>query len=168
MFASARSFARKALPNLMASRRILIIGTQCLRLNTLSFLPEVAVRLHEVMTQPGPGECVGVPLENRPSGLLLNPTVAEAKTAIKVAIEDAACAGETLILSYIGHGEFPDERSGDFYLMPTDATEATSDGAIHFAEFIKDRIKLCQGHGGLVVLLDACHAGAGAWQSMER
>ena len=73
-----------------------------------------------------------------------------------------------MVLAYIGHGEFPDERSGDFYLMPTNAKKPTSDGAIHFAEFIKDRIKLRQDHAGLFVLLDACHAGAGAWQSMER
>ena len=52
--------------------------------------------------------------------------------------------------------------------MPTDATEPTSDEAIHFAEFIKDRLKIRQDHAGLFVLLDACHAGAGAWQSMER
>ena len=152
----------------MAQRRLLVIGSQCHRLNRLDFLPEVAERLHALLIHPGPGECVGVPLDGRPPGLLLDPTVAEAKAAIKLAIEDAARESATFILAYIGHGEFPDERSGDFYLMPTNATEPTSDDAIHFAEFIKDRLKGRQDHAGLFVLLDACHAGAGAWQSMER
>ncbi len=152
----------------MAQRRLLVIGSQCHRLNRLDFLPEVAERLHVLLIHPGPGECVGVPLDGRTPGLLLDPTVAEAKAAIKLAFEDAARESATFILAYIGHGEFPDERSGDFYLMPTNATEPTSDDAIHFAEFIKDRLKGRQDHAGLFVLLDACHAGAGAWQSMER
>lgn len=150
----------------MANRRLLIIGSQCRRLNKLNFLPDVAVRLHELMARPGPGECVSVN-GNRP-GLLLDPTVAKAKKAIRTAIADAGRTGETLVLAYIGHAEFPDERSGDFYLMPTDATKATSDGAIHFAEFIKDHVKPSPGQGGLVVLLDACYSGVGALQSMER
>jgi hypothetical protein len=119
------------------------------------------------MTDPGPGECVGASVGD-PPGLVLDPTVGQAKAAIKKAIKDAAGAGATLILAYIGHGEFPDERGGDFYLLPTNAKKPTSDGAIHFAEFIKDRVKFRQDHAGLFVLLDACHAGAGAWQSMER
>jgi tetratricopeptide (TPR) repeat protein len=151
----------------MNGRRVLVIGSQCDKLNTLSFLPEVAVRLHALLTSPGPGECLGAMVGN-PTGLLVDATVSETKAAIRTAIESASKAQETLILAYIGHGDFPDERSGDFYLMPKDATEPTMDGAIYFAEFIKDRIKLQPTSGGLVVLLDTCHAGVGAWQSMER
>jgi len=152
----------------MAKRRLLIIGSQCGGLNELRFLPDVAVRLHGLMTDPETGECVGAPIGNNLPSLLLDPTVAEAKRAIRTAIEGAVREGDTLILAYIGHGEFPDERSGDFYLMPTDAAEATADGAIHFAGFIKDCIKFGQGHAGLVILLDACSAGAGLWESMEQ
>ena len=119
------------------------------------------------MTSPGPGECLGAAVGDLP-GLLLNPTTSEAKAAIKTAVESAANARDSLILVYIGHGEFPDERSGDFYLMPADATGPTWDGAIHFAGFINDCIKHRKDYDGLVVLLDTCHAGAGAWQSMER
>ena len=152
----------------MPGRRILIIGTQWNNApNRLSFLPDVAARLHKLMTE-GPGDCVGAWLGVRRPGLLLDPTVKEAKDAIRAAINGAAEAEEPLILAYVGHGEFTDERSGDFYLMPTDATERTQDGAIHLAEFIKDRIRHAPGLGGLVVLLDACFAGAGAWQAMER
>ena len=80
----------------MAQRRLLVIGSQCDRLNRLDFLPEVAERLHALLIHPGPGECVGVPLDGRTPGLLLDPTVAEAKAAIKLAIEDAARRGRDL------------------------------------------------------------------------
>jgi hypothetical protein len=49
----------------MSGRRVLIIGSQCRRLNHLSFLPEVAVRFHELMTGPGPGECLGADADRR-------------------------------------------------------------------------------------------------------
>ncbi len=93
------------------------IGSQCRRLGQLSFLPEVAVRLHALMTAPGPGECLGAEVGD-PPGLLLDPTVAEAKAAMIAAYEAVARDGETLILAYIGHGEL---FRGDFFLMPTDA-----------------------------------------------
>ena len=151
----------------MPQRRLLVIGSQCDILNRLDFLPEVAERLHALLRHPGPGGCEGVPLEGCPPGLLLDPTVEAAKKAIKTAIKEAAEAGATLILAYIGHGEFPDEMSGDFYLMPKDATVPTADEAIDFTVHIKDCIKLLRNRGSLIVLLDTCHAGAGAWQAMK-
>ncbi|HLN06277.1 MAG TPA: AAA family ATPase, partial [Acidimicrobiales bacterium] len=151
----------------MPQRRLLVIGSQCDILNKLDFLPEVAERLHALLRHPSPGGCEGVPLEGCPPGLLLDPTVEAAKKAIKTAIKEAAEAGATLILAYIGHGEFPDEMSGDFYLMPKDAAVPTADEAIDFTVHIKDCIKLLRNRGSLIVLLDTCHAGAGAWQAMK-
>ena len=151
----------------MLQRRLLVIGSQCDFLNKLDFLPEVAERLHALLRHPGPGGCEGVPLEGCPPGLLRNPTVEVAKKAIKTAIKEAAEAAATLILAYIGHGEFPDEMSGDFYLMPKDATLPTADEAIDFTVHIKDCIKLLRNRGSLIVLLDTCHAGAGAWQGLR-
>ena len=152
----------------MIQRRVLVIGTQCSALNRLNFLPGIAERLHALLIHPGPGECVGVALEGRPPGLLLDPTIRQAEDAVEDAFEEADAAGATLILAYVGHGEFPDELTGDFYLMPTDATKPTSRKAIHFAELIKDQLKDRRNNAGLLVLLDACHSGAGAWQAMER
>ncbi len=152
----------------MAQPRVLVIASQCRIFNRLDFLPGVAESLHSLLIHPGPGECVGVQIERSPPGLLLDPTVRQVKTAIRGAIKETAEAGATLILAYIGPGEFPNESDGDFYLMPTDANEPTHDDAIHFADVIKDRIKQRQDHAGLSVLLDTCHASAGAWQSMER
>ena len=150
----------------MTERRLLVIGSQCDGKNHLAFLPEVAKRLHALMQSPG--DCVGVKCAGRPDGLLIDPTVAEAKAAIKAAIEQAANAHAVLILAYIGHGEFNGPASGDFYLYPKDASSPTSDEAIHFAEYIKDRIGQRRDLPGLLVLMDACFAGAGAWQTMER
>jgi hypothetical protein len=151
----------------MAQRRLLVIGSQCKALNRLKFLPEVAERLYSLLIDPGLGGCVGVPLEGRPPGLLLDPTVAEAKAAMERAIEDAGREGATLILAYIGHGEFPHERSGKFFLMPTDATEPTAREALNFVSIIEGFLDNPKVRFDLFVLLDACCAGAGAWQAME-
>jgi hypothetical protein len=151
----------------MHPRRLLVIGSQCDSLNRLDFLPEVAVRLHALLSHSGPGGCEGVALEGRPPGLLLDPTVAAAKKAIKAAVQEAAGAGATLVLAYVGHGEFPDEMLGDFYLMPKDAAGATAEEAVDFTVHLKDCLKGLTARGSLVVLLDTCHAGAGAWQAMK-
>jgi hypothetical protein len=153
----------------MSQRRALVIGSQCDKpdYSRLTFLPEVAERLHALLIHPGPGECEGVPLDGRTPGLLLDPTVAEARAAMEGAIEDASRDGATLILAYIGHGEFPHERSGKFFLMPTDATEPTTRKAIDFAALIEGFLENPKVHFDLFVLLDACCAGAGVWQAME-
>jgi hypothetical protein len=49
----------------MSGRRVLIFGSQCRRLNQLSFLQEVAVRFHELMTGPGPRECLDSDADRR-------------------------------------------------------------------------------------------------------
>jgi tetratricopeptide (TPR) repeat protein len=140
---------------------VLVIGSPCRRLGHLSFLPEVAVRLHSLMTDPGPGECLAAEADD-PPGLLLDPTVAEAKAAIKAAYDAAARGDETLILAYIGHGEFV---RGDFFLMPTDAANPPNpDDAIHLAQLIKHQ----PAHpDGLIVLLDACYSGTAIWNAVE-
>ena len=101
----------------MAGRNLLVIGSQCGSLPELSFLPDVATRLYEAMIDPERGACQPA-LD--PSGLVIDPTVAEAKDAIGTAFERAANDGATLLLAVIGHGEQVTE-DGDFYLLPTDA-----------------------------------------------
>lgn len=151
----------------MNQRRFLLIASQCKNLNQpLGFLPDVAKRFHALMINPGPGESVGVTVENGKPGLLLDPKVAHAKEAIEAAIQESAEARDSLILAFIGHGECPNEMGGDFYLMLDDSANATSDGAILISQFVKERLD--SRLAGLVLLLDACHAGEGAWQAMER
>jgi hypothetical protein len=101
----------------MGKRRILVIGSQCKKHGTLSFLPGVAVRFHALMVGNGPGECTAVD-RGEPAGLLLNPSVEECESAIRDSLQQAARDGDTLLLVYIGHGECVEK---DFYLLPFDA-----------------------------------------------
>ena len=107
----------------MGQRRLLVIGSQCQKLNHLSFLPEVAARFHALMVEPGPGECIGAAVGD-PPGLLLDPTVDQAKAAMEAAFEAAITARDTLILAYIGHGEF--RRKQRRFLPPADRCDFAS------------------------------------------
>jgi hypothetical protein len=71
----------------MGGRNLLVIGSQCARFPELSFLPNVAAELYEAMIDPERGACRPA-LD--PSGLVTDPTVAGAKTAIRKAFELSA------------------------------------------------------------------------------
>jgi hypothetical protein len=112
----------------MGGRNLIVIGSQCKSLPELSFLPDVASKLYETMTDPDRGACRPA-LE--PSGLVIDPTVAEAKKAIRTAFERAADDEATLLLAVIGHGEQVTE-DGDFYFLPADAeVPPADDTALH-------------------------------------
>jgi len=135
----------------------------------LSFLPDVATRLYEVLTDPKRGACQPA-LE--PSGLVIDPTVAEAKKAIRTAFERAADDEATLLLAVIGHGEQVAE-DGDFYLLPTDAElPPADDTALNLVNHVKG-LRRQHETDGLVVLVDTCYSGTGAvaaaevWPSMS-
>jgi hypothetical protein len=63
----------------MSQRHLQLIGSQCERLGRLSFLPEAALDLSNVMADPDLGGCVSVVSD----GPLINPTVQEAEEAIR-------------------------------------------------------------------------------------
>ena len=155
--------------SLVGGRNLLLIGSQCESLPKLSFLPDVATRLYEVMTDPVRGACQ--PALDR-SGLLINPTVAEAKTAIRMAFERAANDEATLLLVFIGHGEQV-EDDGDFYLLLTNAeVPPADDSALNLVNHVKGLRRQYE-TDGLVVLVDTCYSGTGAvaagkaWPSMS-
>src|SRR4051794_16333070 len=115
-----------------SNRRILVIGSQCEALgdpDRLEFLPRGAQDLYAVMIDPDFGQC----LPARPEGgLLIDPTVAEARDAIVDSFRWASEQQATLILAYIGHGEYARER---FYLLPRDAgVPPRADTAVHLVE----------------------------------
>ena len=57
-----------------SNRRILVIGSQCASLPPpFSFLPQAAVDLHAVMTDPEVGGCTGLTHHNSESGLAGKP-----------------------------------------------------------------------------------------------
>ena len=153
----------------VGGRNLLVIGSQCKSLPELSFLPDVATKLYEAMTDPDRGACRPA-LE--PSGLVIDPTVGAAKKAIRTAFERAADDEATLLLAVIGHGEQVTE-DGDFYLLPIDAeVPPADDTALNLANHIKG-LRRQHETDGLVVLVDTCYAGAGAlaagraWPSMD-
>jgi hypothetical protein len=145
--------------NALGQRLILVIGSQCAALGQgfhLSFLPQLAEELYAVMTDPEHGQCISALAE---SGLRLNPTVAEAKDAIRDGFRAAAAAEATLFLAYIGHGTHVDR---DFYLQPRDAAAVPdSDSGIHLVQLVKELHRRHAGLDGLVVLLDSCSSGVG-------
>ena len=153
----------------MGGRNLLVIGSQCKSLPELSFLPDAAEKLYEAMTDPERGACQPA-LD--PSGLVIDPTVDAAKTAIEMAFERAANDEATLLLAFIGHGEQVTEDD-DFYLLPTDAKVPPRDRtALNLVNDVKDLRRLYE-TDGLVVLVDTCYSGTGAlaagkaWPSMS-
>ncbi len=142
------------------SRRLLVIGSQCEAFGDaarLEFLPRAAEELYAVMTDPNLGQC----LPARPEGgLLIDPAVNEARSAIIDSFCRASEQQATLIVAYIGHGKYAHER---FYLLPRDAeVPPRADTAVHLVELIDELYTNQPGIDGLVVLIDSCYAGVGA------
>jgi hypothetical protein len=142
----------------MGERRILVIGSQCAAvMPPLSFLPSVAQELYAIMTDAELGGCVPA-LEK--GGLLINPVIVEVREAIKTAFRRASEDEATLFLAFVGHGEYV---GTDFYLLPYNASvPPMSDTALHLVQLITELHRQHSTVDGLVVLLDACHAGVGA------
>ena len=145
-----------------SNRRLLVIGSQCEALGDaarLEFLPRVAEELYAVMIDPDLGQCLPAQPEG---GLLIDPTVNEARSAIIDSFCRASKQQATLILAYIGHGEYARER---FYLLPRGSeVPPRADTAVNLIELI-DELYTNQPDSkidGLVVLIDACYAGVGA------
>lgn len=144
----------------MGQRRILVIGSQCQAEQELPFLPELAKQFYAAMIDEERGQCAPALPE---SGLLLDPTVEEADTQIRLAFRRASIEQATLFLAYVGHGTRSDT---DFYLLPKNATiPPTMRTAVNLVQLIREEFLREAAEGGaidgLVVLLDACSAGAG-------
>ena len=108
------------------------------------------------MTDPELGGCT----DAAPGGLLIDPTVARAKVAIKEAFRAAATEEATLILAFIGHGT---SAGRDFYLLPHDGVEPPdSDTGVQLVQLVKEQHRQHSGLDGLIVLIDTCFSGVGA------
>jgi hypothetical protein len=143
----------------MPARRILLIGSQCDVHKTLSFLPDAAIDLYDVLTDAELGGCVPALAEG---GLVLDPTVVAAKAAIREAFRAASDNNDLLFLVLIGHGE-QNELGKDFFFLLRDASATpTSDTAINLTQFIKEHWQIYSNVDGLIVFLDACYSGTGA------
>jgi NACHT domain/Caspase domain/Tetratricopeptide repeat len=147
----------------MTRRRALVIGSQCAALPGLSFLPRVAEELAGVLGDPELGGCA--PALPDGQSLLVDPTVGEADQAIEAAMASASAAADTLLLIFVGHGEHIGEN---FYLLPKDAAwPPDSRQAVLLATRLQELLARHSGLDGLVLLVDACHSGLGAFQAAE-
>lgn len=144
----------------MVFRHALVVGSQCEALpnQQLSFLPQRAERLFQMLTDSNRGGCEPAPT----SVLLLDPTLLELDHAVEQAVNDAAIAGATLIFAFIGHAETAaNTNTKRLFLMPRDGKPIgpTSTTAFELGHRLGE-LDL-GGLDGMILILDACHAGAG-------
>ncbi|MFH8737615.1 tetratricopeptide repeat protein [Streptomyces sp. NPDC017964] len=148
--------------NQRASRRALVIGSQCAALGRLSFLPQVAEDLAALLTDPRLGDCESA-LE--PGPLLVDPSWTTMITAVQKAFRTANDSESTLVLALLGHGIANDE---DFYFLPRNGTgSGSSYKDVFLSQLLKEELRNAAYLDGLLVLLDTCHAGVGAAQAAK-
>ncbi|MCE7001747.1 tetratricopeptide repeat protein [Kibdelosporangium philippinense] len=147
----------------MGERRALVIASQCEGLNLLSFLPNAARDVAEVLLDPSIGGCVPA-LPDTP--LLVDPTAAELDSAVTSAFERASEDEATLFIALVGHGEYTFD---DFYFLVKDTPlPPNSRTAFLLAQRIRELLGQHSLLDGLVLLLDTCHAGIAAQQAGDR
>ena len=84
-----------------SNRRLLVIGSQCEAFGEvyrLKFLPRAAEELYAVLIDPDFGRCLPVEPD---FGLLIDPTVAAVKTAVRKAFQLASDEESTLFVVLI-------------------------------------------------------------------
>jgi hypothetical protein len=125
----------------------------------------LAQQLYAVMTDPERGQCVPALDAEQGGGLVLDPTVQQAKGALRAAFRRASEDQATLFLVYVGHGE---AIRDDFYLPSNAALPPRSDTAVHLVQLLLEEYNEYSQVDGLVLLLDACFAGAAATGAASR
>ncbi|MFL6076868.1 MAG: tetratricopeptide repeat protein [Mycobacteriales bacterium] len=153
----------------MGTRRALVIGSQCDALGApLACLPSAAEELRDVLLDPALGGCEpAVPDGAVPgvvSGLLLDPHLGQLRDAVGGAFRDASRHRASLFLAYVGHGVVGDSDDAgdgtDLYLMSKEAPDPPDDDTGYLVgRRLYGLLKEHRDLDGLVVLLDACHAG---------
>ncbi|RAK25470.1 hypothetical protein B0I29_1339, partial [Actinoplanes lutulentus] len=143
-----------------ARRLALVIGSQCAAMSGLSFLPDLAYDLGKVLTDPELGACE--PAFDPP--VLIDPPRTVLMQAVQAAFTRANDGdGSILVLAFIGHGIAADD---DFYFLPADGSGRGNSGTdVHVSQLLKEGLRDHPSLGGLLVLLDTCHAGVGAAQA---
>ena len=114
--------------------------------------------MFKALTDPDRGNCAPAP----DSVLLLDPTMAELRVAVKSAVNRAVSARATLVFAFIGHAETDaSKNSRPLFLLPKNGSAAAPDTDTAYE--IGHRLGEMElgGLDGLILLLDVCHAGAG-------
>lgn len=154
----------------MGGRHAVVVGSQCAGLpgQPLSFLPGRVEALFAVLTDPARGGC-----DPAASVLVVDPTLAELALAVKQGVRGAAAAGATLVLVFVGHAETLGDGGGgaDLYLMPVDGVvPPDSDTGYLLGQRLRELLAGLDAVGldGLLLVVDACHAGVGAMNVAQR
>jgi tetratricopeptide (TPR) repeat protein len=137
----------------MAGRRVLVVGSgraPLAELAPLPFVQDCATELLGVLEQDGGwSPAVG-------DGLVADPTVAEARSALTQAFENAAERQATLLVALLGHGVSVGE---EFYFMTVDApADPGPESALPVVSLVGSLIESAEDLDGLIVLVDACEA----------
>ncbi|WP_406237313.1 tetratricopeptide repeat protein [Nocardia sp. NBC_01009] len=141
----------------MGGRLALIVGSECDALAQLGFTDELATRLYDDLRRLG-----GWQSATADDGPLLNPTISQLKSAVNAAFAAAARQQATLLISFIGHGQ--STIRDQFYLLARDSDPAKgldSDTAFNLGHTVLEKLVPAR-LDGLIVLVDACEADAGA------
>jgi hypothetical protein len=147
-------------------RRALVIGSQCDTLGEarkLSFLPDLATELYQVLIDPRLGACEPALPDRSGGGLLLDPTRLEVRDALQVAFAHADSEKATLLVALLGHGVV---HHDDFYFLTVDALgTGDEDRDVFLSHRLKQLLANSSELGGLVVWLDTCQSGVAAQQA---
>ncbi|WP_069164730.1 tetratricopeptide repeat protein [Nocardia altamirensis] len=140
----------------MGGRLALVVGAECAALGRLGFVDELATDLYTRLHRLG-GWRSAIAME----GPVLDPTVDELKAAIAQACSAASQQQATLLISFIGHG-IAVHRNLFLLAKDSDPGETIdSDKAYNLGQGIIEKLIPAR-LDGLIVLVDACEAGAGA------
>lgn len=139
-----------------ARRHLLVIASQCRRMNQLDQLEEVARELHTALLDEELGGCVpGLP-HGRPSLYYDKLSSAEIRVTVEDAIRYAGDQGATLVLALLGHGFTPGDAP-TLYLMGTDAVEGDPLSAVEVGSLLRNAADR-PGVNGVIGIVDTCHA----------
>ena len=147
-----------------------MIGSQCAGLpgQRLSFLPGRAESLYGVLIDPRRGGCLP-----DASALVVDPDLVTMIAAVKRAVAAAGGAGATLVVAFVGHAETLPDPTGeaDLYLMPANGVvPPDSDSGYLLGQRLRELLAgpAAVGLDGLLLLVDACHAGVGVLNVVQR
>jgi hypothetical protein len=147
----------------MAGRRALVIGSQCGGLPNLrlTFLPDVAEKLFEVLVDPARGGC-----DADASVLIIDPELSSLARALESAVAGADAAQATLLVAFIGHAE---AVGTDLYLLPANGSSPPSmfTGFL-FGQGMAELVRRYSGLDGLIILVDACQSEVGVGDLAQR
>ncbi|AGL16105.1 hypothetical protein [Actinoplanes sp. N902-109] len=140
-------------------RHALIVATQCRNQGVLSRLGSAAQALRDVLTDASIGACEPGLRDGRVVFDDETSTADQITALVRDAIRYAADRRATLVLAFLGHGTVPGDEPTLYYMAPNSLPQDRTLG-VNVPVLLTEAADAA-GIGGLIALLDTCHA-AGA------